>query len=132
MALIYTAAVFGLQELHSGRYDHALLITVYPILLTATVLHPQSWTTRFLELPAMRFVGRISYSLYLWQEFFFFPFAPPEPGSLRSHPVLCWIATFACATASYYLIETPLVRRGHRIAKRFDIQPKTETGTALT
>lgn len=131
MALLYTAAVFILQELHKGRYDHALLITVYPILLTSTVLHPQSWTTRFLELPFMRFIGRLSYSLYLWQELFFFPFQKPVPGSLRSHTLLCWAATFACALASYYLIETPLIRRGHRLAKRFDLKPEPAVDPAL-
>jgi peptidoglycan/LPS O-acetylase OafA/YrhL len=130
-AILYAAAVFIAQELHSGRYDHAVLITVYPVLLTATVLHPNSWTTRFLELPPLRFIGRISYSLYLWQELFFFPFAPPAPGSLRSHPLLCWVATFACAIASYYLVETPLVRRGHRIAKRFDIKAQPAAGAAV-
>jgi len=124
VAIVYAVAIFTVEEMHSGRADHALLITVYPVLLTATVLHPESWTTRFLELPPMRFIGRLSYSLYLWQELFFFPYAAPTPGSLRSHTVLCWVATFACALASYYLVETPLVRIGHRVAKRFDIRPK--------
>lgn len=122
VALLYTAMVFTRLELHHSRSDHALIITVYPLLIAATMLHPRSLTSRFLELAPLRFVGRISYSLYLWQMLFFNYFQAPTPGSFRSHVLLCWFATFACAIASYYLIETPLIRRGHKIARRFDLQ----------
>jgi peptidoglycan/LPS O-acetylase OafA/YrhL len=122
VALLYTAIVFARLELHHSRTDHALLITVYPLLIAATMLHPGSLTSRILELPPLKFIGKISYSLYLWQELFFFYAQAPAPGSFRSHTLLCWCATFACAIASYYLIETPLIKRGHRIAKRFDLQ----------
>ncbi len=127
VALLYTASVFIKLELHHSRSDHALLITVYPLLIIATMLHPESLTSRFLELPPLRFIGRISYSLYLWQELFFNYFKAPLPGSFHSHVFLCWCATFACAIASYYLIETPLIRRGHRIARRFDEQQREMT-----
>ena len=122
VAVLYTAIVFARLELHHSRSDHALIITVYPVLITATMLHPGSLTSRILELPPLKFIGKISYSLYLWQELFFRYDQVPAPGSFRSHPFLCWCATFACAIASYYLIETPLIRRGHRIAKRYDLQ----------
>ncbi len=122
VALLYLGAVFARLILHHSRTDHALLITVYPLLITATMLHPESLTSRFLELPPLRFVGRISYSLYLWQMLFFNPLQVAKPGSFQSHTLLCWCAAFACAIASYYLVETPLVRRGHGIAKRFDLQ----------
>jgi peptidoglycan/LPS O-acetylase OafA/YrhL len=122
VALLYTALVFVRLDFHRSRIDHVLLIAAYPLLLTATMLHPNSFTTRVLELPFLRFIGKVSYSLYLWQQLFFNYFQAPAPGSFRSHVFLCWCATFACAIASYYLIETPLIRRGHRIAKRFDLQ----------
>lgn len=122
VAVLYTAAVFTRLAVHHSRTDHALLITVYPVLLTATILHRASWTTRFLELAPLRFVGRISYSLYLWQMLFLDPLVTPAPGSFRSHIVLCWCAALGCAITSYYLIETPMIRRGHKIARRFDLQ----------
>jgi peptidoglycan/LPS O-acetylase OafA/YrhL len=122
VALAYTAAVCVRLALHHSRTDQALILTVYPILLTATILHPRSWTTRILELPPLRFIGRISYSLYLWQMLFLDPLIVPAAGSFRSHILWCWCAAFACAIASYYLIETPLIRHGHRIARRFDLQ----------
>jgi peptidoglycan/LPS O-acetylase OafA/YrhL len=120
LAWLYAALIFLSLDLHGSRANHALLISVYPVLITSTMLHPESLTSRVLEWPPLRFVGRISFSLYLWQQLFFDPFVAPTPGSFRSHTLLCWCAAFACAIICYYLIETPLIRRGHRIAKRFD------------
>jgi peptidoglycan/LPS O-acetylase OafA/YrhL len=122
VALLYTAFVFVEVQRHHSALMQTALITAYPVLIVATALHPDSWSGRFLELAPVRFVGRISYSLYLWQQLFFHGEETPAPGSFQSHVFLCWCATVACAIASYYLIETPLVRRGHRIAKRFDLQ----------
>lgn len=122
VALLYMVFAFTVIALHHTTAEYAIEISVWPVLLTATMLHPDSWTTRFLELAPVRFVGQISYSLYLWQMLFFDPQDVPAPGSLRSHALLCWVGAFGCAIASYYLIETPLIRRGHRIAKRFDLE----------
>jgi peptidoglycan/LPS O-acetylase OafA/YrhL len=122
VSLLYTALVFARIEFHHSRSDHALGITVYPLLLVSTMLHPDSLTSRLLGLAPVRFVGRISYSLYLWQELFFNPLVVPAPGSFRSHTLLCWSGAFACAIASYYLIERPLIRYGHRVARKFDLE----------
>jgi peptidoglycan/LPS O-acetylase OafA/YrhL len=122
MSLLYAALVFTRIGFHHSRSDHALEITVYPLLIVSTMLHPESLTSRFLELPLIRFVGRISYNLYLWQELFFDPLYVPASGSFRSHTLLCWCAVFGCAIASYYLIERPLIRRGHGIARRYDLE----------
>jgi len=122
VALLYMVLVLIRISFHHSRSDHALEITMYPLLLVSTMLHPESWVSRFLELSPMRFVGRISYSLYLWQQLFFNPLYVPAPGSFRSHALLCWVAVFGCAIASYYLIETPLIRYGHRKARKYDLE----------
>ncbi len=118
VALLYTAVVFTRLGLHRSRFDHAILITVFPVLIIATVFHPDTWFSRLLELPAVRFVGRISYSLYLWQMLFLDPFVTPAPGTFKANNTLCWSAAIACAIASYYLIEKPLISVGHRLAGR--------------
>jgi peptidoglycan/LPS O-acetylase OafA/YrhL len=124
VAVVYAAFIFAENQRHHSTSVQTLLITVYPVVIVATALHPKSWLGRALEWAPVRFVGRISYSLYLWQQLFFNTDEAPVAGSLRSHTLLCWCATFACAIASYYMVETPLVRRGHRIAKKYDLQEK--------
>src|SRR6185312_1751173 len=46
------------------------LLLFWPFWIVATVSHPESLTTRFLELPLMKWIGRLSYSLYLWHVMF--------------------------------------------------------------
>ena len=123
VAIGYVAVIFWRLQVHHSNVDHILLITTFPPLLVATMLHPQSPVSRVLELPPLRWIGRVSFSLYLWQQFFFVPVNPPGPGDWRSHWPLCWAASFACAALSYYLVETPMVRFGHRIAMRYTTAP---------
>jgi peptidoglycan/LPS O-acetylase OafA/YrhL len=124
VALLYTAFIFVELERHHSSWAQMAIITVYPVLITSTVLNPNSLLGRLLELPPVRFVGRISYSLYLWQEICLNNLPRlPALHPIYSNLFLCWCAAFACAIASYYLIETPLIRQGHKIAKRFDLQP---------
>ncbi len=124
VALLYAALVLFVGARHHSSLAQTPLLTVYPMLIIATVLHPKSVMCRLLEWAPVRFLGRISYSLYLWQQLFSNGEEVPAAHSLYSHVLLCWCLSFACAIASYYLIETPLIRRGHRVAKRFDLQSK--------
>jgi peptidoglycan/LPS O-acetylase OafA/YrhL len=87
-----------------------------PMVLVGTTLNPGGIAGRLLELGPLRWVGRISYSLYLWQQLFMVPvFAMGQLGLSQSLP---WsiAATFAAATLSYHLIERPMIRLGHRLA----------------
>jgi peptidoglycan/LPS O-acetylase OafA/YrhL len=88
---------------------------VLPMLLATTLLNPRSLVSRVLELGVLRYVGRLSYSLYLYQQLFFVwhglgsPFLTP----IQSFP-LNFVCAFACAAGSYYLIEKPAIRAGYR------------------
>jgi peptidoglycan/LPS O-acetylase OafA/YrhL len=61
-------------------------------------------------------MGRISYSLYIWQQCFF----PPADVAAPLHVLQRWPlgvpAAIACAAASYYVVERPAIRLGHRLA----------------
>lgn len=98
-----------------------------PVVL-CTLYHPESLTGRLLELSPFKFIGRISYSLYLWQEVFlsghFAPMSRPF-GALHQTPWV-WPCIFACAIASYYLVEKPFIAIGHRLtAPRIDAPEET-------
>ncbi|HEV3257737.1 MAG TPA: acyltransferase [Gemmataceae bacterium] len=95
----------------------ALLI---PLLLLGTVLHPGAAAGRILETGAMRWVGRLSYSLYLWNSLFFAGMDKARPLRLGALQELPWsiLPVFACAALSYYLVERPMIRLGHSLTAR--------------
>jgi peptidoglycan/LPS O-acetylase OafA/YrhL len=94
---------------------------LFPLLVVSTVLSPQSPAGRILELAPLRWIGRMSYSLYLWQTLFL---QTPEPPDVFFH--LTWLRTlpwnllgvFVAALLSFYLVERPMVRLGHRLTAR--------------
>ena len=73
-----------------------------PAILVSVIHWPRSRVFRVLESTPLRWVGRISYGLYLWQQLFL---APPAEAFLPRVAL-----TFAAAAASYYLMERPLLR----------------------
>jgi peptidoglycan/LPS O-acetylase OafA/YrhL len=75
-------------------------------LLVSTTLHPKSTTARCVSVKPLAWLGTVSYSVYLWQGFFL-----PQP----TRWVLCLMPVFALA--SYYWIERPCTRFGHRLTR---------------
>jgi peptidoglycan/LPS O-acetylase OafA/YrhL len=106
---------------------------LWPWLLAGTVLHPDWKISRALELAPLRWVGRLSYSLYIWQQMWLmgsWQETRPFPlGAFQELP-LSLLATFACATVSYYLVERPLMRVGHRLAKASEMRPANQPALA--
>jgi len=93
---------------------------------TVRFVGPQA---RFLELRPLRFVGRISYSLYLWHVMTYhfwnaFVASPPHSSFSVRHTTAFQLLQYAAkygialatATLSYYFIEKPFVRMGHKLA----------------
>ncbi len=121
----FTAIVLIIGLTTQNLAHQILLSILMPIMILSTVQHPGSLLGRFLELAPLRFVGRISYSLYLWQQLFFVGHFHPDAstlGPLQRVPFNL-TATFACALASYYLLEKPAMHFGHRLAARIPRQP---------
>ena len=93
---------------------------VAPALLVSTILKPASWLGILLENRPLAWVGRISYSLYLWQQIFLLQSGTPEKEFaawplriLQNYPFGLPV-TFLVAIISYYGLEQPLRRRGYR------------------
>jgi len=109
-------------QVHQGRVDHFALTCTYPLMIVSTLVHPTSLTGRMLELAPLRFIGRISYSLYLWQMLFLthyvtLPAARWRPLQLVQTTGLRYVAVLGFGLASYYLLEKPMMRLGHRLVK---------------
>jgi peptidoglycan/LPS O-acetylase OafA/YrhL len=101
-----------------------------PVIVVSTVLQPSAWLGRMLDLRPLAWTGRISYSLYLWQQAFTSPYL-----SLWSMPLRI-AGLFAVAAASYYFVEKPLIRVGRKIlaknasAERPELMAEARTAQA--
>ncbi len=111
--VLVAAAVIGVAPLPG-----VLLALLIPWMLAGTVLQPAGTLGGVLESAPLRWVGRLSYSLYLWQELFFVKRPANLAPALTPWQSWPWnvAGLLACATLSYYLLERPLTRLGHRLA----------------
>jgi peptidoglycan/LPS O-acetylase OafA/YrhL len=119
LLLMYVPIFLG-QRLLLGKFT----VTLGPMLqagcaaflIASLVYHRQGMAFRFLNLPAVAFVGVISYSLYVWQ----MPFlATPDIYGGKEEWFLKFPYDLAmvgfAALASYYLLEKPLERLRRRL-----------------
>jgi peptidoglycan/LPS O-acetylase OafA/YrhL len=97
----------------SSPSRRTLVAASMPFLIGYTVLHADSFVGRVLDLPPLKWIGRLSYSLYIWQMVFLVPDERPL-GALQAFP-LNLICPLVCATLSYYLLEKPMIRVGRRL-----------------
>jgi peptidoglycan/LPS O-acetylase OafA/YrhL len=99
-------------------FDMAVGITIQNVAIALTidwaVRQEGTWVARFLELGPIVWIGKLSYSLYLWQQ----PFVNRTGTFWIQQFPQNLIATFALAIASYYLVEQPFLRLRERRAKR--------------
>jgi peptidoglycan/LPS O-acetylase OafA/YrhL len=116
--LIFTFTLVLITFWSGSFWQTTALAFSLPLTILGSVLNPHGFMARVLEWSPFRFIGRISYSLYLWQELFFtghfytggYPLGILQSTSLR------FVAAFALSLASYYLLERPLIRLGHKMA----------------
>jgi peptidoglycan/LPS O-acetylase OafA/YrhL len=114
-------SALGLLALFPFPPVHRTIVAIIPPMLIAyTVLQADGFAGRFLELPPLRWLGRISYGLYVWQ-MLFVVLGPRPLGVLQAFP-LALICPLLCATLSYSLLERPMMRLGARIGTRMGHQ----------
>jgi len=91
----------------------SLRSVLLPLLILATVVRPHGVAGRVLESRPLRFLGKISYSLYLWQQLFLVWDASRVQAlaPVQSFP-LGIACALACACASYALVERPMIAVG--------------------
>jgi peptidoglycan/LPS O-acetylase OafA/YrhL len=87
-----------------------------PLLLVGTLFHPARAMGRLLETRVMRWIGRLSYSLYLWQQVLLVwpPWQVATLRPLQAFPVNV-AGAFVLACFSHYLVEQPLLELGRAL-----------------
>lgn len=117
--VVAVAAIVLPQVLSAHLWLGAFTVTLGPSLQSAAVAYlivslvkvEGGPTYVALNLPPVRFLGRMSYSLYVWQELFF---TTPAAFGPAAAPWLTFPLNIACALlaglASYLLIEGPMTR----------------------
>jgi len=123
------AAILGLLLFNSGRYArvvaHGAFYWVFPLaaaasagVIFAVVLRPDGMLARCLGVAPAVWVGRLSYSLYLWH-FPVFIFLTPDRTHLSPALLLSLrlAAAFGAAAFSFYLVERPFLALKRRLER---------------
>ena len=113
LAVLVVALLSGIE---AQSFRRTLTSMVLPILIASTVLRPATTLGKLLELDAVRYLGRLSYSLYVWQMMFLVPMSRPL-GLIQSFP-LALILAFIMAYLSYRFVEQPCIRIGRGMSSR--------------
>jgi peptidoglycan/LPS O-acetylase OafA/YrhL len=100
-----------------------LVNLVIGVCVDRSVRFPDTHFGRLLNLTPIKFVGVLSYSLYLWQEPFLNPF---DEASFNAR--FPWNLGFAiaAAVASYYVVERPFLKFRRYFSKTTDRSPRQE------
>src|SRR5579862_4947015 len=102
LPVIFVPAYAGRLHFHITA---ALLIVLWPAMhlsIAGLLLHTVQRSYRFLNVQPIVWLGKISYSLYLWQQLFVFGKA--------GRPWYFAIFAIGMATASYHFVELPMLR----------------------
>lgn len=102
---IMVAQVAGYEAfLYKGGYLLASVLTAFVI---AGILKQKGWLTYIFSLPILEWIGKLSYSIYLWH----YPLIILLTGGKKASVgmmILEVVLTFVMASFSYYFIETPI------------------------
>ncbi|MCA0423937.1 MAG: acyltransferase [Proteobacteria bacterium] len=99
-------------------------LALVPVVLAVTVAGTMAWATAILDSTPMRWIGRLSYSLYLWHILAFFVAEHLLPGSgarFVAAMLLGWVLTFVVSWLSYRFVEMPFFA----LRKRFGSNVET-------
>jgi peptidoglycan/LPS O-acetylase OafA/YrhL len=123
LGLLGLAMIGGSMLLYEEETPFPGVSALAPCIGTALIIYtgknPALLVTRLLSLPPARFIGLISYSLYLWhwpvivigRYVAYWNGWDPE---LRAHKLAALALTFLCAVASWQFVEKPFRQKPYR------------------
>jgi len=114
-SLLVPCATIGAYVVHRRLITEAIGRSVVFLTIALSIdlimLRCDSPLGRFMNAGPIAWLGKISYSLYLWQQVFLIVKTGDQP--YAQFPVNLGLAVL-CAVASYYLVERPLIAIGRR------------------
>jgi peptidoglycan/LPS O-acetylase OafA/YrhL len=116
--LVVLAAMYVAMLYIKVPFHLVLRSAILPLMLLSTLQRPASLVGQILQSAPLRWSGRLSFSLYLWQQLFLcdtWRHGALPLGVAQRWP-LNFGGLFGCACISYYFLERPMNRLGHRIA----------------
>jgi len=105
---LLTAALLDPQWLHFAAVQSTVVAVLIALCILWFLNNPAAQASAWIQTPVALVIGRLSYSLYIWQQLFFGPQEGALQG-LRKFP-LNLALTILLACASYFLIERPALR----------------------
>ena len=103
----------------------SVLVVLFPLLILSTICHPSSLASRWLEARPVRWLGRLSYSVYVWQTVFLqvpgvsfsWRALGSSPARIAGAYLLDLGLIFVCALLSNKIVEGPLRQKGRELAE---------------
>jgi peptidoglycan/LPS O-acetylase OafA/YrhL len=105
------------KEIHN-LYGQTIIALITSIIILIIINNPEGFTSKLLSTPAMVWVGKISYGLYLWHVpiFKIFKYHSTFPPTISF--VLKFALTFLFATLSWMIIEKKSTEFGRKLSKK--------------
>ena len=119
LVLVDIASNLGNGQHNYSSYEPIILalLVVWPILYAESALR------RLLDNRALTLIGKVSYSLYIWQQLWMlFPGAPMVFPRLQAFPFSVFMA-LCCGVTSYYCVEKPFIDLGRWVVSSWGRKP---------
>jgi peptidoglycan/LPS O-acetylase OafA/YrhL len=115
-SLLLYVLIHGQQTIATRLAGHLLYGVVAMFVLLPGVFgeHAGGWPRRVLRNPGLAWIGLISYAFYLYHSTVIEQVEKHFTREYFAALVISAVLTTACAAASYYLVERPIMRLGRR------------------
>jgi peptidoglycan/LPS O-acetylase OafA/YrhL len=126
-----------LESMYWFRFGHTICMASFAVMTFALVHYRDWWLSRFWSLAPFQWIGRLSYTLYIWHAlpfiFLFGATGGAEVGAgatLMRVPFLV-VGAFLISIPVYYLVEMPVLRLKLRYAGEAEVLDR-RTGMMVT